>query len=225
NASDETATPRQKIWKFSLDGKTSALFAAGLRNTEKLRLRPGTDEVWGCDHGSDNWGQSFGETPGHQPFTDHLPGDEFNYYQQGGFYGHPFVVGDGLPRLEFRSRTNFIELASKTIAPAWLFGAHWATCGWNFMKSDALGFRGDAVVACHGSWNSTKLAGYRIERVIFDPVTGKPSGREKLVGLLGEQPDGNSQVLGRPVDVAEAPDGSIFFSDDFRGRIYRISKQ
>jgi glucose/arabinose dehydrogenase len=220
NATDETATDRQKIWKFSLDGKTKSLFVSGIRNTEKLRLRPGTNEIWGCDHGSDNYGQSLGETPGHQPFTDKIPPDEFNLYREGGFYGHPFIVADGLPRLEFRGRSNLVELASKAISPAWMFGAHWATCGWNFMQSDALGFQGDAIVACHGSWNSTKKVGYRIERVMFDPLTGRPTGRQKLVALL----DGEDNILGRPCDVAEAPDGSILFSDDYRGRIYRISK-
>ena len=42
NINDETATDRQKIWKYSLDGKTRTLWASGLRNTEKLRFRPGT---------------------------------------------------------------------------------------------------------------------------------------------------------------------------------------
>ena len=224
NLTDETATERQKIWKFSLDGTNKTLFASGIRNTEKLRLRPGTAEIWGCDHGSDNYGKLLGETPGNQPFTDHIPPDEFNYYQEGGFYGHPFIVGDGLPRLEFKGRSNFVELASSAISPAWLFGAHWAPNGWNFMQSDALGFRGDAIIACHGSWNSTKLVGYRIERVIFDPLTGRPTGRQKLVGLVVELVGGKDQVLGRPCDIVEAPDGSIYFSDDFKGRIYRISK-
>ena len=219
NITDETVTDRQKIWKFSLDGTNKTLFASGLRNTEKLRHRPGTEEVWGADHGSDAYGQSLGEKPPIQPFTDHIPPDEFNRYTQGGFYGHPFIVGDGLPRLEFKDRPNLIELANIAISPAWLLGAHWAPCGWSFVSSDALGFRGDAIIACHGSWNSSTKVGYRVERLMFDPLTGRPTGRQKLVGLLDE----NDQVLGRPCDIAEAPDGSLFFSDDFKGRIYRIS--
>ena len=32
----------------------------------------------------------------------------------------------------------------------------------------------------------------------------------------------NGEYLGRPVDVAQLPDGSILVSDDFAGAIYRI---
>jgi len=220
NITDETSSDRQKIWKFALDGSSKTLFASGLRNTEKLRLRPGTDEVWGADHGSDAYGQTLGEKPPNQPFTDRIPPCEFNLYVEGGFYGHPFIVGDGLPRLEFKDRPDLLELAGKAISPEWSFGAHWAPNGWTFVASDALGFEGDAVVACHGSWNSSVKVGYRVERIIFDKLTGRPAGRQKLVGLLRDD-----QVLGRPCDVAEAPDGSLYFSDDSRGRIYRISAQ
>jgi glucose/arabinose dehydrogenase len=33
------------------------------------------------------------------------------------------------------------------------------------------------------------------------------------------------EVLGRPVDVLEMPDGSLLVSDDHRGVIYRITYQ
>lgn len=220
NATDETASERQKVWRFNLDGSGKTLFASGIRNTEKLRLRPGTEEVWGVDHGSDNWGQSFGEQRGNQPFTDHLPGEKFNHYVEGAFYGHPFIVGNGLPRLEFRNRPDFLEWANKTTLPAWTLPAHWAPNGWNFLQRDTLGLRGDALIACHGSWNSTLRVGYRLERVMFDPMTGQPMGNQMIVSMLGD----SQQILGRPCDVAEAPDGAVLFSDDGKGRIYRLTR-
>jgi len=219
NLTDELATDRQKIFKFNLDGSNKRRFASGLRNTEKLRLRPGTEEVWGADHGSDQYGQSFGESPSNQPITDHVPPCEFNLYQEGQFYGHPFIVGDGIPRLEFKDRPDLLQWAAGATSPAWLLGAHWAPNGWTFVSSKAMGYQGDAIIACHGSWNSSVKVGYRVERILFDPLTGRPMGRQKLVGTLGK----NEEVLGRPCDVAEAPDGSLFFSDDFKGRIYRIT--
>lgn len=220
NITDERDTERQKIWHFNLDGSGKRLFASGLRNTEKLRLRPGTGEIWGADHGSDNYGQSLGEQRGNQPFTDKLPPDEFNHYIDGGFYGHPFIVGPGLPRLEFKDLPDFLELAAKTILPAWPIGPHWAPNGWTFAQYDALGLKGDAIVACHGSWNSSVRVGYRVERILFDDLTGKVIGSQLLVSCL----DSDQQVLGRPCDVAEAPDGSLYFSDDSRRRIYRIAR-
>lgn len=221
NATDETASDRQKIWKYSLDGKSRKMFVSGIRNTEKLRYRPGTTELYGADHGSDWFGAPLGDKEGRQPITDLNPPCEFNHYVEGGFYGHPFIVGNRVPRIEFQKRPDILDLAEKSISPAWCFGAHWAPNGWTFLTKPTMGkdLVGDALVALHGSWNRKEKAGYRIERVLFDKVTGEPFGGQMLVGTLNE----NSDVLGRPVDVAEAPDGTILFSDDATGKIYRIS--
>jgi glucose/arabinose dehydrogenase len=219
---DDRQKDREKIWRFRLDGSGKELFAAGLRNTEKLRFRPGTTEVWGCDHGSDNFGGPLGETAGrNQPVTDMLPGEELNLYERGKFYGHPFIVGNNIPRIEFHKRPDLLDLAKKTVPPAYLFGAHWANNGFTFLTRDAFpGHKGDMVIAFHGSWNNTTRVGYRVERVLFDPHTGRPMGSYGIVSCLGE----NGAVLGRPVDCAEAPDGSILFSVDApQGRIYQIS--
>jgi len=222
NASDQTATDRQKIWHYDLNGGHKTLFSSGIRNTEKLRLRPGTDEVWGADHGSDNFGGPLGEKAGKfQPITDVVPPCEFNHYVAGGFYGHPFLIGDRIPRIEYQNRPDILELAAKTIPPAWSFGAHWASNGFTFLSKDAFpAHRGDVFAALHGSWNSTVKVGYRVERILFDPVTGQPYGALCVVSTLA--PDGNG-VLDRPVDCVEAPDGSILFSTDARKRIYRIT--
>jgi glucose/arabinose dehydrogenase len=224
NITDEAQTERQKIWKFSLDGKNKTLFASGLRNTEELQVRPGTKDIWGVDHNSDAFGKNYGEVEGkNQPITDRLPPDEFNRYVEGAFYGHPFIVGPGIPRPEYVERKDLLELAAKTVVPEWNLGAHWAANGWTFLtKDDTAGNRGDAFVACRGSWNSTKKVGYRVERVLFDRWTGKPYGSQMIVGTLGQ--DGNT-VLARPVDCAEAPDGSVLFTCDVTKRIYRISRE
>lgn len=223
NVSDETNTDRQKIWRFDHAGGNKTLYCTGIRNTEKLQLRPGTDEIWGCDHGSDNFGLHFGETKDVLPVTDLNPPDEFNHYVEGGFYGHPFIVGTRLPRAEYADRKDIVELAAKTTPPEWAFGAHWAINGWTFLSRDAFpGHKGDAVVAAHGSWNSSKKVGYRIQRVLFDPWTGKPYGSQMLVSTLS--PDG-TEVLARPCDVVEAPDGSLLFSSDSTNCIFRISHE
>jgi glucose/arabinose dehydrogenase len=223
NITDLTLSDREKIWKYSLDGKTRTLWSSGIRNTEKLRFKPGTQELYGCDQGSDNFGGKLGETQGrNQPVTDYNPPDEFNKYVEGGFYGHPFIVGNRVPRYEYMDRPDILELANKTIPPIWAFGAHWAADGWNFIWHSQLGsdFDGDAVVALHGSWNRTVKAGYRIERVLFDKVIKEPYGSQLLVGAL--DPDNN--VLARPVDVVQAPDGTLLFSEDSQGRIFRFSR-
>jgi glucose/arabinose dehydrogenase len=223
NVSDETATERQKIWQFDHKGGSKTLFATGIRNTEELQLRPGTDEIWGADHGSDEFGAHLGEANGVLPVTSLYPPEEFNRYVEGGFYGHPFIVGHGLPRQEYAKRKDILQLAAKTKAPEWALGAHWAPNGWTFLTKDAMpGHKGDAVIACHGSWNSQQKVGYRVERIMFDAWTGRPFGSQTILSTLAA--DGK-EVLGRPCDIAEAHDGSLFFTCDQTHRVYRLSHE
>ena len=191
-------------------GSTSTAAASELRRWSsqhrEARLT-GTDDLYGADHGSDNYGSKFGEGRGKQPVTDLNPPCEFNLYVEGGFYGHPYVVGNKLPRLEFMNRDgiNLVDLADRTIAPAWPLGGHVAPNGWTFTTKDTtVGRPGDAIVARHGSWNSTKKVGYAVQHVMFDEETGKPYGARPLVVTLGK--DGND-VMGRPCDVTERPTG------------------
>lgn len=225
NITDETETPRQKIWVFTLgaDGRAREprVWATGLRNTEKLLFRPGTNEIWGADHGSDDIGARFGERGG-GPVTDMFPPCEFNHYVDGFDYGHPFITGLGWPRPEYAARSDILARADRNTPPAWAFGAHWAPNGWTFLESDALfGRSGDALIAFHGSWNSRRKVGYRIERILFDEVTGRPMGSQRIVGTLNER---GAEVLARPCDVAELPDGSVLFTDSLHRRIFRLER-
>jgi glucose/arabinose dehydrogenase len=222
NINDESDTERQKIWRFNHDGSGKTLFATGIRNTEKLRIRPGTDELWGCDHGSDWYGKPLGDREGKQPVTDLNPPDELNHYVEGGFYGHPFIVGAKLPRLEYRDRKDIIDLAARTIPPALALGAHWASNGHTFLVGDYFPEHdGDLFIAFHGSWNSSERVGYCVQRVLFDKLTGRPIGQYTVVRTLG--PDG--EVLARPVDCVQAPDGSVLFSSNATQKIFRISRE
>jgi len=222
NMLDELPSAHKSLYRFNADGSGKRQFATGIRNTEKIQFRPGTSEVWGLDHGSDNWGGTFpGDKDDRQAITDMNPPEEFNRFVDGGFYGHPFIGGNRVPRPEFAKRPDIAELASKTIPPAWAFGAHWAPNGFTFIKSDALGLKGDTVACFHGSWNSSVKVGYRVDRVRFDAWTGLPVGSEMLVGCVA--PDGKGS-LARPVDAVEAPDGSVIFSSDNPHVLYRLSK-
>jgi len=220
NITDESATDREKIWTYSLDGKDKKLFISGIRNTEKLVVRPGTNEIWGMDHGSDWFGREIeGENNPHgQPITDLNPPDEMNLYVEGGFYGHPFLTGNRVPRYEYLRRPDIVELAAKTIPPAWCTGAHWAPDAMTFYTGSQFPpeYKGDAFVAYHGSWNRQKKAGYCVTRVLFDH--DRPYGELIYVNFL----TADGKVLGRPVDVVVAPDGSLLISDDEGGQIYRL---
>jgi glucose/arabinose dehydrogenase len=86
----------------------------------------------------------------------------------------------------------------------------------------ALGMKfidGQILIAEHGSWNRKIPIGYRIMSVKVD--RGVASDYQVFLdGWLGA--DGKTK--GRPVDILVMPDQSILISDDFKGAIYRLSK-
>jgi glucose/arabinose dehydrogenase len=232
-------SPNKTIYVFDFDPssfsagqadavrKTRKVFCTGVRNNEKLRYRPGTTEIYGFDNGSDNFGKEYGETTlKDQPITDLLPPEELNLYVQGGFYGHPYLSGPRIPRPEFAKRPDIIELAGKTTPPAWDLHAHWAVLGFTFITKEYFpGVPvGDIFCCSHGSWDSVHPVGSCIQRICFDPVTGKPYGSMTIVDCAGGASTKDQRRLARPVDCAEAPDGTIVFTSDEPAGLFRISK-
>ncbi|MEL7239094.1 MAG: hypothetical protein AAGK78_09540 [Planctomycetota bacterium] len=231
NMNADLESDRKKVYAFDLDGTNRRVFASGIRNTEKLRHRidargESTDEVWGADHGSDWFGRVYGDARGNQPITDLLPPDELNHLEEGRFYGHPFIVGDRIPRPEFADRDDLHELAARTTPPAWNYGAHVATNGFDFLGSAVAGTFGDDHVgdlfqAQHGSWNSSVPVGYAVTRVLFDEHTGRPFGE---LAIVVTHP-GEGRPLARPVDCMAMPDGSVLWSCNVTGRLFRITAE
>ena len=220
NITDETDSERLKIWSFNLEGKDKQFYAGGLRNTEKLVIRPNTDEIWGMDHGSDWFGLEMEkkEKQG-QPITDFNPPCEMNHYKQGEFYGHPYITGNKVPRYEYMNRKDIVEWAKKTTVPEWITGAHWAPNAMTFYngKQFPTEYVGDAFVAYHGSWNRSTKGGYSLSRVLFE--NGKPFGEKQIIRFLNE----SEEILGRPVDVIQTNDGSLLISDDWGSKVYKLS--
>ena len=219
NIDDETETERLKIWSFDLNGGDKKLFCGGLRNTEKLVVRPGTDEIWGMDHGSDNFGEIFekGDEKGRKPVTDRNPPDEMNHYVQDAFYGHPYITGNRIPRYEYMKRKDILEWAAKTTIPEWTTGAHWAPNSMMFYTAAKFpNAKGNAFVAYHGSWNRSDKGGYAITSVLFED--GKPYG--ELPYIKFEKSD---DIYGRPVDIVTDKNGDLLISDDWGHKIYKLS--
>jgi glucose/arabinose dehydrogenase len=190
------------------DGKNARLYATGLRNPVGLALEPVTGKVWTTVNERDELG-------------DNLPPDYFTSLRDGGFYGWPYsYIGDNV---DSRVKPRKPELVAQAIIPDVLLGAHVAPLQFAFYtgKQFPKSYWGGAFVAEHGSWNRATRAGYQIEFVGFQE--GKPS-TDPAPFMTGLVPDtSKSEVYGRPVGVAVAPDGSLLVSDDGAGVVYRIS--
>ena len=78
-------------------------------------------------------------------------------------------------------------------------------------------YKNQLFVAQHGSWNRTEPDGYRIALIQFRET--KPVSEQVFIdGWLTQ----NKEVLGRPVDILELPNGSLLISDDKLGLIYQV---
>ncbi|MGB3738914.1 MAG: hypothetical protein WA948_06115 [Pontixanthobacter sp.] len=121
---------------------------------------------------------------------------------------------------------SFSDYAASSIEPIGLHTPHSAPMQMAFDTRGALpgAYRGDAFIALRGSWNRQPPSGYEVLRVDFD--NGTPVGMEPFVtGFLMEDessPTGWGQ-MGRLAGMAQAPDGSMYLSDDTNGIVYRIN--
>lgn len=199
---------RAAITICDLDGKNARLFATGLRNPVGLAVEPKTGELWTSVNERDELG-------------DDLPPDYFTSLKDGGFYGWPYsYIGSNM---DTRVKPQKPELVAKAIIPDVLLGAHVAPLQFAFYtgKQFPESYWGGAFIAEHGSWNRATRAGYQIAFVAFKD--GQPSA-DPVPFMTGLVPDPSGRdVLGRPVGVAVAPDGSLLVSDDGAGKVYRIS--
>ena len=209
NVSDDAAeADRARIFEFNSDGSGRKVYAWGIRNAVGITFRPGSDELWMSTNERDEIGED-------------LPPDYISSVRPGGFYGWPwFYIGN---HADPRHKGKHPQLADKVIVPDVLVEAHSASLNLRFYTGDQFPaeYKGDIFAAFHGSWNRKKRTGYKIVRVPFDDSTGKALGEYEdfVTGFV--TPDGN--VWGRPVGIAVAKDGSLLFSEDGNGTIWRVS--
>lgn len=188
---------RATVLAFDADGRNKRAYANGLRNCAGLTLQKQTGGVWCAVNERDMLG-------------DNLPPDYATSLKPGGFYGWPwFYIGAHEDPAHRAARP---DLASKITIPDVLIQAHSAALGIVF------GPDGSGFVALHGSWNRTKVTGYKVVRLPMKD--GKATGEYEDFVTGFNTPDG---LWGRPVAVEFARDGALLVAEDAGGTIWRIS--
>jgi glucose/arabinose dehydrogenase len=210
NTCEEEDKQRAAISVMKPDGKDRRLYATGLRNPVGLAWQPGTGQLWTAVNERDRLG-------------DDVPPDYITHVVEGGFYGWPYAYRDIEGRLHADPNFGDKQPGKVRQTQPWSVPvqAHSAALGLAFYPLSGGNFpasySGDAFVTYHGSWNRSVKTGYKVARVDFQ--NGKPvSVTDFVTGFRHGEPKG-----GRPVDIQVAPDGSLLFSDDGRGRIWRVS--
>ena len=204
NVCKESDPRRAAMMRYQPDGSGEEIFATGLRNSVGFDWTPWSNQLYATDNGRDMLGDDF-------------PPCELNLIKAGGFYGWPYINGFG--ELDPDLGLGKEPLLTSSLSPSYGFRAHNAPLGIHFLRHDNRPetFLRTALVALHGSWNRSEPDGYKVVTLRWDKL-GNISSEDFLNGFL--RPD--QQVIGRPVDIEEGLDGSIYISDDYAGSIYRV---
>jgi glucose/arabinose dehydrogenase len=192
------------ITRINPDGTGMEIYSHGIRNTVGFAWHPGTHQLWFTDNGRDMMG-------------DDMPGDELNFAPQANIhFGFPYCHQGNILDPQYGSGKN----CSDYTAPAKVLDPHVAALGMRFYNGSQFPaqYKNQIFIAEHGSWNRSSPLGYRVMLVTLNgnSVTSYAPFAD---GWLQQ----NGKVLGRPVDVEVAADGSLLVSDDYSGVIYRIT--
>jgi glucose/arabinose dehydrogenase len=196
---------RAAIYEIDLASGTSRMFATGLRNPVGLAWEPHSGTLWTVVNERDGLG-------------DETPPDYLTSVRDAGFYGWPYcywgqTVDDRVPQDP--------ALVARALTPDYALGGHTASLGLCWLPAGTLpGFPDGMAIGQHGSWNRSRLSGYKVIFVPFE--NGRPSGppRDILRGFLA--PD-DRESYGRPVGVAIGRDGALLVADDVGNVIWRVT--
>jgi Raf kinase inhibitor-like YbhB/YbcL family protein len=209
NECNETSPESATLLRASLDGKTRSIFAAGLRDVVGWGWHPETGELWGMDHGMDWLG-------------DDQQVEELDRIEKGKHYGWPYVFGERNevnPHIDPPGKLSKDEWRTTSVPATLGYTAHSSPMQMSFYTGTQFpaAYRGDAFVSMRGSWNRRPASGYEIVRIHFEG--GKPVRFEPFVtGFLTAA--GESA---RPCGNAIMADGSLIFTDDRNGVLYRVA--
>ena len=225
---------RGGIWRYDANKTNQTFspaerFATGIRNAEGFAI-DADGHIFVTQHGRD---QLHANWPGlYKPDEEAtLPAEELLVLRQGGDYGWPECYYDGVrgklvlaPEYGGDGGKNVGRCAAK-VAPIASFPAHWAPNAMAMYDKQQFPahYRHGVFIAFHGSWDRAPYpqGGYNL---VFQALAGDHASGQCEVFADGFAGAAKSpgEAEHRPSGVAVGPDGSLFVSDDVRGRIYRI---
>lgn len=201
------------MMRMKPDGSALEVFARGIRNTVGFDWHPRTRELWMAENGRDSMGD---DVPPDELLRAHKPGLHF---------GFPYCHGGDIPDPEFGAQRPCGEFEP----PAQKLGAHVAAIGMKFYTGRMFPeeYRGQILLAEHGSWNRSQPQGYRVMLIKLsgnEAVSYTPFAEGWLRGIRSSRGVRTlGDAWGRPADVLVMPDGALLVSEDEPGTIYRIS--
>ncbi|MCX4247055.1 PQQ-dependent sugar dehydrogenase [Paraliomyxa miuraensis] len=227
---------RAGIWSFDgrAIGQTPAdgyRYATGIRNANAIAMDPRTRDIWVAQQGRDSLATYWPLL--YPPEANaRLPAEELFRVIEGTDHGWPYCYYDAEHERkvlgpEYGGNGHVVGRCYAAAEPELVLPAHWAPLSMRFYQGDQFPehYRGGLFVANHGSWHqpsATKPPGYN---VTFFPRDDDDLDRRYETfadGFAGDDRPLPEAARHRPVGLAEAPDGSLYISDDQGGRIWRV---
>ena len=193
------------IVRMDRDGKNREVYAQGVRNSVGMDFNPADKTLWFTDNQVDGMGD---DTP---------PGELNRATKAGQNFGFPYYGGGKVRTVEYKADTPPADVVFPQVEMA----PHAADLGLSFYRGKMFPakYQSGVFSAQHGSWNRTTPVG---ARVMFTSLKADGTANKTEVFADGWL-TANNEYLGRPVDIATLPDGSLLVSDDYAGAIYRVS--
>jgi glucose/arabinose dehydrogenase len=225
------------IWKYDANTPNQQhspdkRWVTGIRHTVSLEWNAATRSLWGVQHGRDQldtmWPKLFDEKQNAE-----LPAEELQEYSDGANFGWPYCYYDPVQRKrvlapEYGGEGRKEGDCAKYNKPVAALDAHMGPNALLFYTGSQFPqqYRGGAFIAFHGSWNRAPMPqkGYN---VMFVPLDGNKAAGAPTV--FADHFGGADAVMDprkatyRPSGLALGRDGSLYVSEDAKGRIWRIS--
>ena len=194
------------IVRMDQDGKNREVYATGIRNSVGIDFNPADKTLWFTDNQVDGMGDD--QPPGRaQPRSP----------RRARISASPITAA----ARSARSSTRTIQVPAGVVGPQAEMDPHAADLGMMFYTGTHVPpeLSGRHLLGPARLLEPHQAVG---ARVMFTPL--KPDGTADKPQVFAEGwLTENGEYLGRPVDVAMLPDGSLLVSDDTAGAIYRIS--
>jgi glucose/arabinose dehydrogenase len=226
NACTEIDPTRATIQRMDPDGANMATYGTRMRNAIALAVNPATGVLWAGGAGQDDLAfghpyEYFDAVTSHAAIADYgWPDCEENdiAYVDGSDCSSIVV-----PRIEMPSYSTII---GGVFYPAQQTG----------MYKFGAPYQGGLFLSAHGSWHlipSTTMF-YAPPRIVFVPMNGDQPATpvdwndptKQWTEFIGgfQTADGTGRIA-RSTGIAVGRDGTLFFSDDQNGLVYRVRPQ
>jgi glucose/arabinose dehydrogenase/mono/diheme cytochrome c family protein len=224
------------IWRFDANKMNQTKqdgirYATGIRSVVAMDWNHKANALFALQHGRDDLNRTWPAlyTAWQSAM---LPSEEFFKVEEGMDGGWPYYYYDQIQNKKLlnpeyggdgKKEGNGASYAQPLIG----FPGHWAPNDLLFYTGDQFPerYKNGAFIAFHGSAGRTPYpqSGYFICFVPFN--NGTPSGPWEIFadGFAGKDTIiSSSDAVYRPMGLAMGPDGSLYISDDVKGKIWRV---